>query len=149
MTGPAPHRFETRVWYEDTDLGGIVYHANYLKFIERARSTWVRELGIDQNALRASGRAFAVAELAARFLAPARLDDVLVVTTRAIEVRPARMVLDQRIARGEVPLFSAEVTLVCLGPGGRPVRLPGTLRALGPVAGGGGPPATGAAQTRS
>ena len=73
--------FEVTVYYEDTDMGGIVYHANYLKFIERARSAWVRGLGIDQVALRGEGTVFAVRRMEADFLAPARLDDVLEVFT--------------------------------------------------------------------
>ncbi|MDA7479739.1 YbgC/FadM family acyl-CoA thioesterase [Planktomarina temperata] len=71
------HRFELTVYYEDTDMGGIVYYANYLKFIERARSTWVAQLGVDQLALQASGMVFAVRSIQAEYLAPARLGDQL------------------------------------------------------------------------
>lgn len=123
------HIFHTRVWYEDTDLGGIVYHANYLKFIERARSEWVESLGIDQNALRGEGIVFAVARIAADFLRPARLGDRLAVHTAMAALTPARAVLDQRVLRGDDTLFTARVTLAALGPSGRPVRLPAALRA--------------------
>lgn len=122
------HAHAEIVHYEDTDLSGFVYHANYLKFIERARSDWVRHLGIDQNALRASGLVFAVHRIEADFLAPARLDDRLTVTTTPVARTPARLVLDQRIQRGDTPLFAAKVTLVAMSTDGRPRRLPPGLK---------------------
>ncbi|MEZ5751450.1 MAG: tol-pal system-associated acyl-CoA thioesterase [Paracoccaceae bacterium] len=118
------HLFPVTVYYEDTDLGGIVYHANYLKFIERARSDWVRGLGIDQNALRAQGVVFAVHRIEADFLAPARLDDRLQVETRAIGGTKARLVLEQSVHHGPTRLFAARVTLVCMSAAGKPLRLP-------------------------
>ncbi len=131
------HRFETRVFYEDTDMAGIVYHANYLKFIERARSDWVGALGIDQNAMLARGEAFAVHRIEADFHAPARFDDRLEVLSDPVASGPARLVLAQRVMRGAACLFSARVTLVCLGPGGRPRRLPPVLARLVADAGAG------------
>jgi acyl-CoA thioester hydrolase len=128
--GQVQHRFETRVFYEDTDMAGIVYHANYLKFIERARSDWVAGLGVDQRAMLARGEAFAVHRLEAEFRAPAHFDDRLVVESAPVSAGPARLVLDQRVLRGEPCLFAARVTLVCLGPGGRPRRLPKALARL-------------------
>lgn len=127
------HRFPVRVYYEDTDLAGIVYYANYLKFIERGRSEWVRDLGVDQVALKAEeGVVFAVRRVVADYLSPARYDDKLIVETDLKASTPARVVLDQRVMRGEETLFTAEVTLVTLGPGGRAVRLPAEFRrALG------------------
>jgi acyl-CoA thioester hydrolase len=123
------HRFACRVYYEDTDLAGIVYYANYLKFIERARSEWVRGLGIDQARLRAdTGIVFAVRRVEADYLSPARFDDLLSVTTEVREVTVARIVLRQRVLRGEAVLFDAAVTLVALTAAGRPARLPGALR---------------------
>ena len=123
------HSFTCRVYYEDTDLAGIVYYANYLKFIERARSEWVREVGIDQRALKAeAGVVFAVRRVVAEYLTPARFDDLLEVVTRVVAVTPARLVLDQRVQRGSDLLFTAEVTLVALDAAGRPVRLPAALR---------------------
>jgi acyl-CoA thioester hydrolase len=120
--------FPVRVYYEDTDLAGIVYYANYLKFIERARSEWVRDLGIDQNRLRAEGLVFAVRRVEADYLAPARFDDLLAVQTIARSISAARVVLEQRVLRSGAVLFSALVTLVCLGADGRPSRLPIALR---------------------
>jgi acyl-CoA thioester hydrolase len=125
------HRFAVTVYYEDTDLSGFVYHANYLRFIERARSEWVRALGIDQNAMRAEGAVFAVHRIEADFLAPARLDDRLEVTTAIAERTPARVTVAQEVARDGAALFRARVTLVCMTPEGRPRRLPPELAAAG------------------
>lgn len=122
------HRFTCRVYYEDTDLAGIVYYANYLKFIERARSEWVRALGLDQRALREAGKVFAVRRIEAEYLRPARFDDLLEVTTRTEEAGTARIRLRQDVWRGDARLFTAAVDLVCLAPSGRPTRLPAELR---------------------
>ena len=123
------HQFDLRVYYEDTDFGGIVYYPNYLKFIERARSEWVRELGIDQIALKDQQKiVFAVRRVEADYLAPARFEDELIVFTRVLSSSPARLKLNQIVRRGEVKLFEAIVTLVALGPSGAPVRLPEPLR---------------------
>ena len=122
------HRFPIRVFYEDTDMGGIVYHANYLRFVERARSDWVRSLGIDQNAMRDGGEIFVVTRIVADYLGPARFDEALEVETRLGAVTPARMTLAQEVRRDDALLFRAEVTIVLLGPSGRPARLPEALR---------------------
>lgn len=123
------HRFEIRVYYEDTDLAGIVYYANYLRFIERARTEWVRGLGIDQTALRADhGLVFAVRRVEADYLAPARFDDLLTVDTTPAVATGASLTLAQDIRRDGTRLFAARVTLVALGPTGRPTRLPQALR---------------------
>jgi acyl-CoA thioester hydrolase len=125
---PAP--FILRVYYEDTDLAGIVYYANYLKFIERARTEWVRALGIDQTALRdETGIVFAVRRVEADYLRPARFDDVLEVRTSLAALTPARILLAQTIWRDGTLLFEARVTLVCLTPRGTPARLSGDVRA--------------------
>ncbi|MFN4173131.1 MAG: tol-pal system-associated acyl-CoA thioesterase [Pseudorhodobacter sp.] len=125
----AEGRFTCRVYYEDTDLAGIVYYANYLKFIERARSEWVRDRGVDQVALKAgAGLVFAVRRLEADYLAPARFDDLLEVRTGLAALTGARIVLDQAVWRGEVLLFQARVTLVCLSDRGA-VRVPAGIRA--------------------
>jgi acyl-CoA thioester hydrolase len=125
----APHRFALRVYYEDTDLAGIVYYANYLKFIERARSEWVRGLGIDQGRLKAEADiVFAVRRVEADYLAPARFDDLLTVETRVRAVGPARLILEQDVLRGPARLFACVVTLVALTGAGRPARLPADIR---------------------
>ena len=124
-----PHLFALRVYYEDTDLAGIVYYANYLKFIERARTEWVRGLGVDQGRLRArQGVVFAVRRIEADYLRPAKFDDELVVETRLRALTGARIVLEQVVARGPARLFVAVVTLVCLTRTGVAVRLPDLLR---------------------
>jgi len=127
------HRFATRVYYEDTDLAGIVYYANYLRFIERARTEWVRSLGIDQTRLRdETGIVFAVRRLEADYLSPARFDDLLMVETTPVATTGASLTLAQDVLREGTRLFAARVTLVALGPSGRPVRLPPALRAVLP-----------------
>ena len=124
------HLFSCRVYYEDTDLAGIVYYANYLRFIERARTEWVRGLGIDQARLKAErGLVFAVRRVEADYLVPARFDDLLEVETRIEEIGGARLTLSQRVRRGEDSCFSARVELVALSDAGRPLRLPPELRA--------------------
>lgn len=123
------HRFDIRVYYEDTDLAGIVYYANYLRFIERGRTEMLRAMKIDQLALKAeAGVVFAVRRVEADYLSPARMDDHLTVETQVMAVTAARIVLTQRVFRGEDALFSAEVTLVALREDGRPGRVPAELR---------------------
>lgn len=125
------HRFTCRVYYEDTDLAGIVYYANYLKFIERARSEWVREIGVDQVALKAEqGIVFAVRRVEADYLSPARFDDILNIETQVQDITAARIVLTQDVRRDGTALFKSVVTLVCLGSDGRPTRLPADIRQL-------------------
>ena len=123
------HSFPIRVYYEDTDLAGIVYYANYLRYIERARTEWVRSLGIDQARLRADeGIVFAVRRVVADYLSPARFDDLLTVETAPVSATPARVVLRQTVRRAGTVLFVAEVTLAALTASGRPARLPASLR---------------------
>ena len=125
------HRFALRVYYEDTDVAGIVYYANYLKFIERARTEWVRGLGIDQTALKArDGIVFAVRRVVADYLRPAVFDDALEVRTELHAVSGARIVLQQDVMRGPLVLVTAEVTLVCLADTGAAVRVPPDIRGL-------------------
>ncbi len=130
------HIFPVRVYYEDTDMAGIVYHANYLRYIERARSDWVRAAGIDQNAMRESGLVFVVSRLEADYLRPARFDDRLEVVTTLEKLSRVRMVFRQKVLRGEEILFDSRVTATCMDRSGRVRRLPEGLGA--PAAGGGG-----------
>ena len=109
-------------------MGGIVYYANYLKFIERARSTWVAQLGVDQLALQAAGVVFAVRAIQAEYLAPARLGDLLEVVSQRRSSTPARWILHQEVQRAGQVLFTAEVTIVALTEAGKPTRLPAELR---------------------
>lgn len=119
------HRFAIRVYYEDTDLAGIVYYANYLRFIERARTEWLREIGVDQTVLKAkAGVVFVVRHVDADYLRPAHFDDLLTVESRLCELGNARVVMDQVVMRGEERLFASRVTLVCVGANGRATRMP-------------------------
>ena len=125
------HSFPIRVYYEDTDMGGIVYYANYLKFIERARSDWVRQMGIDQvQMLEEDGVIFAVRRVEADFHMPAGFDDDLDVVTKTVAVTGARLILDQQVFRDEELLFSAQVTIVCIAETGQPARLPANIRLI-------------------
>lgn len=124
------HLFPVRVYYEDTDLSGMVYHANYLRWFERARSDLLRLLGIDQRAAADAGEGFyTVAELNIRYLAPARLDDAVSVITSAEELRNASVRLRQRAFRGEELLAEALVRVGFISPEGRPRRQPSGWRA--------------------
>ncbi|MDG1803281.1 MAG: tol-pal system-associated acyl-CoA thioesterase [Paracoccaceae bacterium] len=123
------HTFDVHVYYEDTDLAGIVYYANYLKFIERARTELVREMGVDQVALKADeGVVFAVRRVEADYIAPAKFDDDLTVETAIKAVTGARLVLTQDVKRDATLLFSSVVTIVAIGENGQPARLPATFR---------------------
>ena len=123
------HRLTVRVYYEDTDLAGIVYYANYLKFIERARTEYVRAVGIDQGRMRDDeGVVFAVRRVEADYIKPAKFDDVLDVVTTLESMTPARLVMRQVVERDGDTLFEALVTLVALSESGRPARLPAEIR---------------------
>ncbi|HEX2430382.1 MAG TPA: tol-pal system-associated acyl-CoA thioesterase [Aestuariivirgaceae bacterium] len=121
------HILPVRVYYEDTDFSGIVYHANYLKFCERGRSDMLRVIGIGHRELNRTGLAFAVRRMNCDFLKPAIIDDLLDVVTRPAEIGGARLVLDQSVLRADETLFTAEVTLALIDANGRPRRLPEAL----------------------
>lgn len=141
MTGEVPslsgsldegtHRLPVRVYYEDTDFSGVVYHASYLRFMERGRTDFLRLAGVDQSVLHAEGEGliFAVRRMTIDFLRPARMDDVLTIETRTGDVRGASIVMAQRILRGEELIVSAEVRVAAL-MGGRPARIPDELRTI-------------------
>ena len=124
------HLHSLRVYYEDTDMAGVVYYANYLKFIERGRSEWIRAIGVDQGALKDdAGLVFAVRRVEADYLSPGRFDDILTVESSLVELAGARFVVDQRVRRLDRVLFSARVTAVVMTLTGRPGRLPADIRA--------------------
>lgn len=130
----AEHVFPIRVYYEDTDAGGIVYYANYLKFAERARTEMLREGGLDQSRILAEqGLMFAVRRCAADYLRPARLDDLLTVSSRLIDARGARVDLEQRVHKAgdeNHDLAILAVQLACLDRRGRAVRWPADIVTL-------------------
>lgn len=123
------HTIRVRVYYEDTDMAGVVYYANYLRFIERGRSEALREVGVDQSALKDSGLVFVVRRLVADYHAPARYDDLLDVETRIARLRGASVEMAQRVTRDGALLFEAEVLVACMDAAGRPQRLPEAVRA--------------------
>jgi acyl-CoA thioester hydrolase len=124
------HHFPVRVYYEDTDFSGHVYHANYLKYCERARSGYLRDVGVDQNAMFADGTAFVVRKMDCEFLRPAKFDDELQVETRLVEMGGARFELAQVVRRRDELVFSAKVTVAMIGKDGRPQRVPNSLKSL-------------------
>lgn len=124
FAGPQ-HRFALTVYFEDTDTAGIVYYANYLKYMERARSDMLRAAGIDQRAAMEAGEGvYAVAEVNIRYLRPARLGDDLVIVSTVEQVRAASVLIHQRVMRGAEPLADARVTAAFLSPDDRPQRQP-------------------------
>lgn len=124
------HVTPVRVYYEDTDAAGIVYYANYLKFAERARSELMRDIADGQyNRMLAQGMHFVVRRCVIDYLGVARLDDLLEVHSRLHELRGASLSAAQIIRRGEQDLVALEIELACMGPRGRPARIPPELRA--------------------
>lgn len=119
------HRLPVRVYFEDTDLSGVVYHANYLRWMERGRSDMLRLVGIDQRAAQEAGDgAYAVSEMAIRFRAPARLDDAVIVASRLMQLRAASCLIHQRVTRDGLLLAEAEVTAAFVSRAGRARRQP-------------------------
>ena len=123
------HRYPVRVYYEDTDFSGAVYHANYLKFCERGRSDFLRLIGIHHSELRDAvwdGRSygFVARKITMDFLRPATIDDVLEVHTRFNRVSGARFDINQKVMRASETIFDADVMVALVGPDGRPVRVP-------------------------
>lgn len=137
FVGPE-HRFAIRVYFEDTDLSGVVYHANYLRYFERARSDMLAVAGIDQRAAQEDGTGvYAVAAMDIRFVRPARLGDALLVASRVTEVGAATCLIQQRVSRNGEEVARAAVTAAFLSPDGRPRRQPRdwveTFRRLAPA----------------
>lgn len=125
-----PHRFPLTVYYEDTDMAGVVYYANYLRYIERARSTIVEDMGLDQNAMREQGIVFVVTRVEADYITPARMGDRLEVVTSHQAASPVRWTFDQEVQRNGQVLFRAHVVAVTMTTEGKPVRLPAEIRAI-------------------
>ncbi len=125
------HEISVRVYYEDTDFSGVVYHANYLRFAERGRSDCLREMGVNHVDLAAlePPLVFVVSDMDLKFHQPAKIDDVLTVRTKFTSARGARLRAEQNIFRGEALLWSAQVGAACVDLDGRPRRLPTHLKA--------------------
>lgn len=123
------HLYAVRAYYEDTDLSGIVYHANYLRWFERARSDLLRRLGIDQRAAVEAGEgAYALSEVNLRYVRPARLDDDVLIATRCTELKAASCRMHQTARRGDDLLAEAQLRVGFVSPGGRPIRQPTAWR---------------------
>ncbi len=130
MTRPLIGSLAVRVYYEDTDFSGRVYHASYLRFLERARTEWLRRLGLShQQIAQSTGVVFAVRRLQIEYLAPALMDDLLEVETRLSKLRGASIEFRQRILRGEKELAAATVLVAALREG-RPARMPAPMLRL-------------------
>src|SRR5215510_14493587 len=115
MSIAEPFRFSIRVYWEDTDAGGVVFYANYLKFFERARTEWLRALGFGQEEMRrAAGTMFIVTSTSVRYLQPARLDDQLEVTVEVREARQASLLLSQQAFRDGTPIAAGEIKIGCV-----------------------------------
>jgi len=123
------HELKVRVFYEDTDMAGIVYYANYLKYIERGRSTMVREAGISQGQMKGEGLVFAVYHVDATYKRSAKLDDELTITTKVQHLSAVKMLFLQDVMRADEVLFTSKVTVICMTTAGKPVRLPAGFRA--------------------
>ena len=123
------HVLPLRIYYEDTDAAGIVYYANWLRFLERGRTEFLRLIGQEHSALRdEQGVNWVVRRLAIDYLKPARLDETIEVVTSCGELRGASLDMVQHARRGDQILVRAELVVACMGMNGRPVRLPATLR---------------------
>jgi acyl-CoA thioester hydrolase len=125
----SPHHLSVRVYYEDTDFSGLVYHASYLRFMERGRTEYLRAAAIDQSDLHQQGEGlfFAVRRMTIDWLKPARMDDMLTIMTQLTEARGASLVLGQQVLRRDEILLKADVRVALLH-NGRPARLPDELR---------------------
>lgn len=124
-----PHRFSVRVYYEDTDFSGNVYHSAYLHFFERARTEFLRAMGVHHSELIREGIAFAVRSMQIEFEKAAHIDDLLEVETLVESVTPARLLLDQQIRRQGQVITRAKVLVVAINTAGRPARMPKPLLA--------------------
>jgi len=122
------HTHTIRVYYEDTDMAGIVYYANYLRYIERARSEAVRDVGIEQLAMKQEGYVFVVRQMVVDYLLPARFDDVLTIETETTSLKGATMQMFQTVKRGEEVVFTADVRVAFMTTEGKPTRYPAKIR---------------------
>ena len=123
--------FKAKVYYEDTDSGGVVYYANYLKFIERARTDLIQNLGFSLNQLSSDlGSLFVVKKIECEYMASARLEDELFVKTKILEVKNASFRLQQNIEIKKKLIFTSEILLVCINSNGKPVKIPQKLSEL-------------------
>ena len=121
-------KLDVRIYYEDTDHGGVVYHANYLKYMERGRTEWLRTWGFEQSELaKKYDVLFALTRSDIRYRSPARFDDLLTVHTHLLEAKGARMQFGQKIYHGDRLLVEGDIHLACMNAAGKPKRIPQSL----------------------
>jgi len=124
------HDFPVRVYYDDTDAGGVVYHANYLKFTERARTESLRAMGFENSKIRDEhGVIIVVKSLEAEYLSPSKLDDLLTIQTRILSIKNTSFVMEQKAIRDNICIFSMNVILVFVNKDGRPTKIPDAVKA--------------------
>ena len=123
------HDFPVRIYYDDTDAGGVVYYANYMKFAERARTEYMRSLGFENSKIRQDfGIIIVVKSVEADYLSPARLDDLLTIQTRLLSVKNTSFVMEQKAFKSESCIFDMTIVLVCVNEDGRPTKMPDVLK---------------------
>lgn len=125
-----PHTIKVKIYYEDTDAGGIVYHANYLRYLERARTEFLKEKGIDVAEYHRKGVFFAVVHVDIHYKSPAQLGDVISVTTEVAELKKASITVKNQIFKDDKLLVEALITFACLNSNYRPIRLPDSFLKL-------------------
>lgn len=124
------HDFPVRIYYDDTDAGGVVYHANYLKLCERARTESLRAMGFENSKLRDDhGVIIVVKSLEAEYLSPSKLDDLLTIQTRILSVKNTSFVMEQKAIRNNICIFSMNIVLVFINEQGRPTKIPDDVKA--------------------
>lgn len=124
------HIYSAKIYYEDTDAGGVVYYGRYLGLLERARTEFLEDNGISVSAFHASGLFFVITHVDIHYRRPARLGDIVTITTEVIEVRKASMIIKNRVLRDGVLLVDADVTIACVDQSGRPQRMPEQFQVL-------------------
>lgn len=126
----AAHDYPVRIYYDDTDAGGVVYHANYLKLCERARTESLRAMGFENSQIRTEyGAIIVVKSLEAEYLSPSKLDDLLTIQTRILSIKNTSFVMEQKAIRNNVCIFSMNVVLVFVNEEGRPTKIPDAVKA--------------------
>lgn len=123
------HDFPVRIYYDDTDAGGVVYHANYLKLCERARTESLRTMGFENSKIREEhGAIIVVKTLEAEYLSPSKLDDLLTIQTRILSIKNTSFVMEQKAIRNEACIFSMNIVLVFVNEQGRPTKIPDAVK---------------------
>jgi acyl-CoA thioester hydrolase len=123
-----PHGIKVKIYYEDTDAGGVVYYANYLRFMERSRTEFLAEKGINISELHNQGLFFVVVHVDISYKRPARLGEIVDVTTEVVEIKSATMTMRNRICKDDFVMVDALITLACVDRDGRPRRLPDSFK---------------------